>query len=515
MIRSRNTCKAACNLLQVLAAEQMPKHIMWNLPAQRGILATMELWIIAIIAGIAGAVGGALVTYLIVDAKARAYIAAAETARAVAEQKAVSLDAALQQSAGTLQAEQSTTTALRAKLSEVEKQHAGLGAQLAASRQNIDEQRQLLDEANTRLTAAFATVSQEALARSNEAFLQMAETRFKTLSTDAAGTLDERKAQIATLLKPLEEMLGNYQKRLAEIESSRTNAYGELLKHIGSMAVTQQTLSTQTSQLVSALKKSTVRGRWGEIALQRLAEMAGMTEHVDFMLQESFRNDEGRLLRPDMTVYLPGNRCVVVDSKAVMNAFLDAMGVTDDAARAALMQTHARNVRTRVDDLSSKAYWSQFAAAPEFVVLFLPGESFLYAACESDPDLIQYAISQRVLLATPTTFIGLLQTIEYGWRQQSISDNANQIRTLGIEIFDRLATFAGNMVDLGNSLDKAVENYNKSIGSIESRLLVSARKMSELGAHSDRELPELPLVDKRPRELAPTLFPDSIIPLRK
>jgi len=199
----------------------------------------------------------------------------------------------------------------------------------------------------------------------------------------------------------------------------------------------------------------------------------------------------------------------VVDSKAVINAFLDAVGVTDEAARGELMKVHAKNVRSRIDDLASKAYWNQFETAPEFVVLFLPGESFLYGACESDADLIQYAISQRVLLATPTTFIGLLQTIERGWRQEALSENAETIRKLGTEIYDRLATLADGMVKLGRSLDGAVENYNKTVATLDTRVLVSARKMAELGARSDKEMGDVGPVDKRARELGAVLHPDK------
>ncbi|MCL2649100.1 MAG: DNA recombination protein RmuC [Phycisphaerales bacterium] len=388
---------------------------------------------------------------------------------------------------------------LREQLATERIRSATLAANLASSEKNVAQQKALLDEAQQKLTGAFAAVSQNALARSNEVFLQMAEARFKTLSAQSAGSLDERKAQIGTLLKPLEGLLATYQNRLTEIETSRTNAYGELLKHLGSMTTMQQTLSAQTSQLVSALKNSTVRGRWGEISLQRLAEMAGMTEHVDFEQQESLRTDDGRLLRPDMIVRLPGDRRVPVDAKAVMNAFLDAMSAADDAARLGFMQTHAKNIRSRIDDLSSKAYWAQFDPAPELVVLFLPGESFLYAACDCDPDLIQYAISKRVLVATPTTLIGLLQTIEHGWRQQSISENAEAIRTLGTEIFERLAGLTEHLAKLGKSLDTAVDHYNKTVGTLESRVLVSARKMGELGVKSDKELPMLESIDKRSR----------------
>ena len=480
----------------------------------------MESLMIGLICGMGGLLVGAVVAYLWAERKGRAKSAELETARAVGEQKIAGMSEEATRAAAEARAKEAELEAEVAKeRAGAEKIRAELAAcaveltqaktELQASRSNIAEQKKLLDDANAKMTQAFAAVSQETLAKNNEAFLAMAKAKFETLTTDAAGSLETKKAQFATLLTPLSEMLTAYQKRLDVVEASRTNAYGELLKQIGGMSATQQVLATQTTQLVSALKKSNVRGRWGEIALQRIGEMAGMTEHVDFSQQESTVSEEGRMLRPDMVVKLPGNRCVVVDSKAVMNAFIDAMGVSDEAARGVLMMTHAKNVRSRIDDLSGKAYWSQFANAPEFVVLFLPGEAFLYGACESDPELIQYAISQRVLLATPTTLIGLLQTIERGWRQEAISENAEDIRKLGTEIYDRLATLAENMTKLGKSLDGAVENYNKTIGTLETRVLVSARKISELGAKTDREMPELSSVDKRARELAAELHPEK------
>ena len=351
-------------------------------------------------------------------------------------------------------------------------------------------------------------MSRVVLEQSNALFLQMAEAKFKTLSTEAAGNLDERKAQIATLLKPLEEMLGNYQKRLAEIETSRNDAYAALRQQIGTMNATQAALSVQTTQLVSALTRPNVRGQWGEIALRKLVELAGLTNRVDFIEQESVNTEEGRL-RPDMIVRLPNDRSVVIDCKAVLGAFLDAAGATDEAARERHLARHAELVRARVKDLASKSYWSQFKNTPEFAVLFLPGESFLYAACQHDPDLLEFAMGQRVILATPTTLIALLKSIEYGWRQQALSENAEQIRTLGVEIYDRLAILAANMAKLGRAMDNAVDHYNATVGSLESRVLVSVRKMSELGAHTDKEMPEGVLVEKRARELSGVLDPEK------
>lgn len=466
----------------------------------------MDGFIIGLISAVGGAAVGAGAAFLWGDQRARQRVFELQTAAAVAGQKISDGSAKVTALEADLAGERAGTEKIRAELAACAVELTRAKTELEASRTNINEQKQLLDDANAKMTQAFATVSQEALAKGSAAFLEMAKAKFETMGAEATGSLETKKAQIGALLKPLEEMLGTYQKRLGEVETSRTNAYGELLKQIGGMSSTQQTLAAQTSQLVTALKKSTVRGRWGEIALQRLAEMAGMTEHVDFSSQETLFADDGRMLRPDMIVKLPGRRCVAVDSKAVMNAFLDATGAGDDGTRAEMMKVHARNVRSRIADLASKAYWSQFASAPEFVVLFLPGEAFLYGACESDPELIQFAIEQRVLLATPTTLIGLLQTIERGWRHEALSENAEEIRVLGTEIYDRLATLAENMSKLGETLDGAVETYNKTIGTLESRVLVSARKISELGAKTDRELTQPEIVEKRARKVTTTLF---------
>ncbi len=397
---------------------------------------------------------------------------------------------------------------LRNESAEARNQYTAASGALKASQDNIAEQRKLIEDANQKMSAAFAEVSRGALERAGVTFLEMAKAKFETLSAEAGGALDQRKEQIATLLKPMEEILGTYQKRLAEIEAARTSAYGDLLKQLGGMSESQRALAVQTTHLATALKKSNVRGRWGEIALERLVEMSGMTEHVDYSLQESLRTEDG-LMRPDMIVKFAGNRNVVIDSKAVMAAFLDAAAAVDEAVRTAHLQAHARNVRSRVDDLSSKAYWNQFEVTPEFTVLFLPGESFLYAACDQDPELIQYAISKRVLLATPTTLIGLLRTVELGWRQEEISQNAQMIRTLGVEIYDRLATLADHLTKLGKSLDGAVDNFNKVVGTVEGRVLVSARKMGELGARSEKAIGNVDVVEKRSREFSDALHPEK------
>jgi DNA recombination protein RmuC len=477
-------------------------------------------FLVPIIAAIVAGLLGAVVAFLYTDRQSKAAIGELRTARALAEQQGVALARQLQeareaqqQAAVKAQAnqdqQQSEVDAAKTRLAEMGARLATVVAELAGSEKSIADQRKLLDDANEKLTLAFAAVSRDALEKSNAAFIQMAEAKFKALSTEAAGTLDERKAQIGTLLKPLEEMLGSYQKRLAEMETQRTGAYAELRQQIGVMSATQAALSTQTTQLVSALTRPHVRGQWGEIALRKLVELAGMSDRCDFVEQTTTTDADGNKLRPDMVVHLPADRRVVIDCKAVLGAFLDASAAADEPSRHAHMLRHSGLIRARAKDLSTKAYWQQFSNTPEFVVLFLPGEAFLYAACEHDATLLEDAIAAKVIIATPTTLIALLKSIEYGWRQQAVSENAEAIRKLGGEIYDRLATLADNMVRLGKSLDGAVDHYNKAVGTMESRVLVSARKISELGAGATREIPETPQIDKRARELASILHPEK------
>jgi DNA recombination protein RmuC len=470
----------------------------------------MDTVFIAFIGAIVGATAGAAIAYLWADRKFRAAAHDLQTARALADQQSAALAQDLSTARAQLANEQTETAAARQNLAAAQSQSAALEAQLGASEKNITQQKQLLDDAQRKLTEAFAAVSRDALKHSNEAFIQMAEAKFKTLSTEAAGTLDERKAQIGTLLKPVEAMLATYQKRLAETESQRTDAYAQLRQQIGAMSATQAALSTQTSQLVSALARPSVRGQWGEIALRKLVELAGMTDRCDFTEQTSVNSSDpdGGRLRPDMIVHLPADRRVVVDCKAVLGAFLDASAAPDEAARQGHLRRHASLVRARARELSAKSYWSQFDNTPEFVVLFLPGESFLYAACEHDATLLEDFIAARVIVATPTTLIALLKSIEYGWRQQAISENAEEIRKLGTEIYERLINLAENMLKLGRSLDTAVDHYNSALGTLENRVLVSARKISDLGAGNTRQLPEAPPLEKRTRQVNIPLFPE-------
>jgi DNA recombination protein RmuC len=390
--------------------------------------------------------------------------------------------------------------ALQAQLAQVQTDRAVLAQRLQGTEQNLLEQKKLLDEAQVKLRDAFAAVSADALAKNNEKFLQLARESFAVLSKEASGSLDQRKAQIEGLLKPMQELLGHYQSRLGDIEKSRVESYSMLREQLGTLAETQRTLNTQTGQLVTALSRPATRGQWGEISLRRLVEIAGMSSRCDFIEQQSVEGEDGRL-RPDMVVRLPGDREVIIDCKASLDAFLDAAAAPDDDGRKSCLQRHAQQVRNRCRELSQKQYWAQFKRSPEYVVMFLPGEAFLYAAVEQDGSIIEDGLKNRVIVSTPTTLIALLKAIEFGWRQEVITENAEQIRKLGRDLYDRIATVAAHFEKLGKAIDGTVGAYNQAVGSLESRVLVTARKISELGANSGKDMPELDAVDSRPRDL--------------
>jgi len=377
---------------------------------------------------------------------------------------------------------------------------ARLEERIAAERRATGEKVALLERAETTLRDAFASLSADALRQNNQSFLALAQTKLGEFQQGAASDLERRQQAVGDLVRPIQEALARVDGKLGEVEKERIASYAGLVEQVRAMAQTQLALQAETGNLVKALRAPQVRGRWGEIQLKRVVEMAGMLDYCDFEEQASVETDAGRL-RPDLIVRLPGGKTVVVDAKAPLAAYLDAVdGNLDDGARELLLRDHARQVRDHMAGLASKAYWNQFQPAPDFVVMFLPGETFFSAACQHDPSLIEFGVSQQVIPASPTTLISLLRAIAYGWRQERIARNAQETSELGRELYERIGTMAGHFENLGRALDRSVEAYNKAVGSLESRVLVSARRFRELGVAGD-ELPETPSVEHAVRGL--------------
>jgi DNA recombination protein RmuC len=372
---------------------------------------------------------------------------------------------------------------------------------LTEAQANLEDQKRLLEEARVKLSDAFQALSAQALKSNNQAFIELARSTFETIQTQAKGDLDTREQAIKGLVSPLIETLKRYEEQIQQMEKTRQSAYGSLEEQLRNLAMVNQQLQKETGTLANTLKGGpAVRGRWGEMTLRRVAELAGMSKHCDFTEQENFESSTGRQ-RPDMIVHLPNGREIAVDAKAPLQAFLDAAAATTEDERAARLARHAQLVRDRMKELSAKAYWDQFDPAPEIVVLFLPGESFFSAALEQDRTLLEDGWQKHVVVATPTTLVALLRAVAFGWRQEQIEQNAREISTLGKDLYDRVRNFLGHFEGVGSSLKKATDNYNRAVGSLESRVLPSVRKFKELGAATGDAITEIEPVDETTRGL--------------
>lgn len=399
-----------------------------------------------------------------------------------------------------LQVEELTT--LREKLKSEEMARVASETRLEEMRLKFDEQKSLLEESRVKFADTFNALSAEALKSNNYAFMALAKSAFETMQAHAQGDLESRQNEIRAMVAPLKESLDRYERQIQEMEKTRQNAYGGLEEQLRNLSSINQQLQKEAGTLASALRGGPqVRGRWGEMTLRRAAELAGMSDHCDFAEQETFTSENGRL-RPDMVVNLPAGCRIAVDAKAPLQAFLDAAAATSEEERARHLARHSQLVRDHMNELASKLYWQQFEQAPEIVVLFLPGESFFSAALEQDHNLIEDAMQKRVVLATPTTFVALLKAVAYGWRQESMARNAQEISDLGKQLYDRLRSFLGHFTAAGAALGKAVTAYNNATGSLESRVLVPARKFKELGAAGGDELTEAAPIEVVTRELA-------------
>jgi len=359
------------------------------------------------------------------------------------------------------------------------------------------------ENARLQLSETFNALSSQALQHNSEQFLKLAQENLKQFQINAKNDLDKKEKSIENLITPIKETLAKTEVQIREIEKERKEAYGALKNHLHSMTQTQEALHGETKNLVKALSRPEVRGQWGELTLKRLVELAGMVEHCDFVEQTQNSLDE-KIQRPDMIVRMPGGRELVIDVKTPLDAYLKAIEATSESARNDELIKHTRNVKERIKELANKAYWNQFKKSPEFVVLFIPGDQFLSAALERDHNLLEYALQQKVILATPTSLVALLRAIAYGWRQESLAENAEKIRLVGDELYGRLATFAEHLAKLGKGLNGAVQSYNKVVGSYDTRILPSIRKFSDMGITSNKSVDPLEQIETTTRSLENT-----------
>ena len=385
-----------------------------------------------------------------------------------------------------------------------------LETKLEGERKRFSEKELVFEELEKRFSDVFKALSGDALKRNNESFLELAKEHLNTQQTKSKGELDQRKQAIESLLKPFNESLKQFGEKVGEIEKARVGTYEALKEQVLSLAEGQTKLRSETGNLARALNTPRVRGSWGEIQLKKVVELAGMLEHCDFDQQQSKDRDDGSRARPDMIVKLPGDKQIIIDAKAPLEGFLAALEAESKQEKAAKMKDHARHIRAHIKDLGSRSYWEEFENSPEFVVLFLPGESYFSAALEVDPGLIDEGVQNKVILATPTTLIALLKVVAYGWRQENLAQQSREISKLGKEIYERVSDVATNWASVGKGLKNAVESYNKAINNMESRVLVSARKLRDLPIElSKKEIVIAPPVEVTPRlQNAPELEQD-------
>ncbi len=382
------------------------------------------------------------------------------------------------------------------QLAEIEKLQAALQA-----RADIEQERlAAISHAEERMAASFSELAFKSLAQNSDSFLRLAKEHLGKHQERAQSDLGKREQAIEALVKPIQETLEQTRLQIGEIEKHRHETFGNIRAQLETMAAGQVALQSETRNLVTALRRPEVRGQWGELTLRRIAELAGMVEHCDFVEQAHVTDGE-RSIRPDMVVKLPDRGQIVIDVKTPLDAYLQAVEADNDADRKAALARHARNVAERIRELASKAYWAQFESSPEFVILFIPGDQFLTAALSENPNLLEDALREKVILATPTSLVALLKAIAYGWRQLALAENAEQIRRLAQDLHGRLGTFTGHLARLGKQLQSGVNAYNKAVGSLERLVLPGARKFIELGVHEKKPLEEPAPIETIPREM--------------
>lgn len=427
--------------------------------------------------------------------------AEADAARATVEERLRGREEQIARLNGELSTAAGRIEALAGEVAELGARRAEAETRLEEEREQAAGRQRLLAEAETRLADTFQALAGRALSQNNQVFLDLARQNLETLQAGAQGDLEKRQQQIQHLIAPLKEQLDRYEAGVRTLEAAREQAYGTLTEQIRSLTSTQEKLQTETGNLVKALRAPQVRGSWGEMQLKRAVEFAGMLDHVDFVEQETTETDAGRQ-RPDMIVELPGGKRVVVDSKVPLAAYLEALETKDEEVRLRKLKDHARQVRDHVTKLSAKSYWAQFGnSSPEFVVLFLPGETFFSAALEQDPSLINDAFTESVVIATPTTLVALLKSVAYGWRQEKLAQNAKEISEAARTFYERVRVFAEHFGRVGKGIEDALKSYNSAVGSYERNVLSQGRRIERLGAASEKALPAHEPIDLAPREL--------------
>ncbi len=469
-----------------------------------------------LIALLAGLAIGALISWLLAAAVRRAAVAeagrTADAARAALESELATTRREGESAAAARDAEAARAEQCRRRADEATERAVAGQAELAGARAALDagraataDRERLLTRREAELKDSFQALSAEALSRNNEAFVQLAEARLAkvtaAMSARSDGDATQRQQAIEALLGPVAQTLHRLDGQLRTAEKEREAAYAGLREQVGAMHRTSEQLQSETRQLVTALRAPQVRGRWGELQLERIVQLAGMVEHCDFSRQVTATDasgDDDALVRPDLVVHLAGGKHIVLDAKVPFGAYLEAVDAPDPDRRADRLAAHARHLRAHVDSLAHKSYWQHFEATPEFVVLFVPGDPFLEAALQSDPALLEHAFERHVVIATPPTLIALLRTVAYTWRQEALASNAARVHELGRELHSRLATMGGHVARLGKQLGGAVDAYNRTVSSLESRVLVTARRCGELGVVSD-QLDPPDQVERRPR----------------
>ena len=447
-----------------------------------------------LIAVVAAGIGG-IVAWILASARTRMLVARHDSdlesrtraAEGVRDELRAQLDARSQE-----------TEALRSTLAGERRAKTEAETRLDGARQQVRDQQRILDDATAKLADTFRALSADALKSNNQSFLELAKQSLESVINETKGDIGKRQEAIDGLIKPLQDTLKRYEQQIAAMEQRRQQTFGGLEAQMKSLAESQGHLQRETGNLVKALRTPHVRGRWGEMTLRRVVELAGMTDHCDYEAQATIEGDEGRL-RPDLIVHLPDDRAVVVDSKVPLEAYLDALDASNEDARHKALTRHAQQLRTHMTQLAAKSYWEQFPRTPEFVVMFIPGESLFAAALETDRSLLEDGMARQVVLATPTTLIAVLKAVAYGWRQAQIAENAQAISELGRQLYERLRTLADHMEDVGKSLGRSVAAYNRAVGSMETRVFPSARRFKELGAAPGEEIPVAEPVDEAPR----------------